>query len=276
MQISLLGCGWLGLPLAKALLANAMTVKASTTTASKLPAMNGLGIEPYLIDLDRKFDHVEAQNIAAFLQESDCLIICIPPKLRGKQLYGVPTDQKVFVEKIKRLIPFIEQAKLENILFVSSTSVYGQINQHITEETPPLPDTESGKQLLEVERLLQENHKFKTSLIRFGGLIGQDRHPVHFLAGKQNLENPNSPINLIDQLDCIGIIIKIIQKNAWGQIFNAVAPLHPSRENYYTQKARELHLDLPKFDYSKPSINKIIESHKVENLLNYSFVNKNF
>jgi hypothetical protein len=56
-----------------------------------------------------------------------------------------------------------------------------------------------------------------------------------FLAGKENLDNPNAPINLIHQKDCIGIIIKIA-KQAWETTFNAATPYHPSRETYYTQK----------------------------------------
>jgi nucleoside-diphosphate-sugar epimerase len=90
------------------------------------------------------------------------------------------------------------------VLFISSTSVYNDVDAFVTEETIARPATESGKQLLETEQLLQSNINFKTT-IRFGGLIGEDRHPVKFLAGRENLENPNAPINLIHQEDCIGI-----------------------------------------------------------------------
>jgi hypothetical protein len=43
------------------------------------------------------------------------------------------------------------------------------------------------------------------------------------LAGRENLENPDAPINLIHQTDCIGIILKIIEKNSWGETYNAAA-----------------------------------------------------
>jgi nucleoside-diphosphate-sugar epimerase len=91
------------------------------------------------------------------------------------------------------------------VLFISSTSVYNDVDAFVTEETIARPATESGKQLLETEQLLQSNINFKTTILRFGGLIGEDRHPVKFLAGRENLENPNAPINLIHQEDCIGI-----------------------------------------------------------------------
>jgi NAD dependent epimerase/dehydratase family enzyme len=108
-------------------------------------------------------------------------------------------------------------------------------------------------------------------VIRFGGLIGEDRHPVKFLAGRENLENPEAPINLIHQTDCVGIIETIIEQDCFNEIFNAVAPFHPTRKEYYSQKAQELNLQLPKFEDAKPSVGKIISSEKVALILNYEF-----
>jgi 3-hydroxyisobutyrate dehydrogenase-like beta-hydroxyacid dehydrogenase len=50
-QISILGCGWLGLPLAKALLENGFAVKGSTTSQEKLSVLENSGIQPFLIAL---------------------------------------------------------------------------------------------------------------------------------------------------------------------------------------------------------------------------------
>ena len=45
-KISILGCGWLGLPLAKSLLAKGYKIKGSTTSESKLEAkFNRLSIK---------------------------------------------------------------------------------------------------------------------------------------------------------------------------------------------------------------------------------------
>jgi nucleoside-diphosphate-sugar epimerase len=145
----------------------------------------------------------------------------------------------------------------------------------VTEETELNPDTESGRQLLEVEQLLQSNPNFKTTILRFGGLIGEDRHPIKFLAGKTNLDNPNSPINLIHQDDCIGIIQKIIELNSWNETFNAVTPFHASRKEYYTQKAADLNLALPEFNVENLSFGKTILSSKIETILGYQFVKPN-
>lgn len=270
-QISILGCGWLGFPLAKALLKDNFLVKGSTTSEEKLSGLTSVGINSYLVALDRKKINGAIDD---FLHGSETLVIDIPPQLRGKNI-DTSDSEKVFVEKIKTLIPNIEKSTIQNVLFVSSTSVYGEVDATILETTIPKPNTESGKQLLEVERLLQNNSNFKTTILRFGGLIGEDRNPITSLAGKHNLENPETPINFIHQEDCIGIILKIITSHSWSQIYNGVSPFHPTRENYYSQKATELKLPLPKFDYSKTSINKFISGDKIENVLGYSFIKTN-
>lgn len=275
-QISILGCGWLGLPLAKRLIEKGNLVKGSTTSENKLSILKDAGINPFLVILSEVEGILEngdsSKNITDFLAESEILIIDIPPKLRA-----VSSDSnRAFVQKIENLIPFIEKSSISKVIFVSSTSVYGDENEFITEETTLNPDTESGKQLVLAEAILQKNQNFETTILRFGGLIGENRHPVKFLAGKENLENPDAPINLIHQNDCIAIIEEIINQSKWNEVFNAAAPFHPTREDYYTQKAKEQNLVLPKFSSEKSNIKKIISSEKIETILNYQFKLENY
>ena len=277
-KISILGCGWLGLPLAKALLNKGFQVNGSTTTVAKLSILKDQGINPFLLDIPLSIDQENLESshfsdsIVSFLKGSETLIIDIPSKLRGDSASAI---EKTFVKKIATMIPFIEKSTVQNVIFVSSTSVYGEGQLIVTELTQPHPDTESGKQLIESEQLLQNNSNFKTTSIRFGGLIGNDRQPGKYLAGRENLENPDAPVNLIHQEDCIGIILKIIEMNSWNETFNAVSSFHPSRENYYTQKASEMNLALPQFDHSKKSTGKLIKNDKIINLLKYTFTKPN-
>jgi nucleoside-diphosphate-sugar epimerase len=271
-KIAILGCGWLGLLLAKSLLSKGYEVKGSTTSESKLNVLKNAGISPFQIKLE---SHKIIGTIEDFLKETDVLVIDIPPGLRR----AISSSQEMtFVNKIKILIPFIEKSGIQKVIFVSSTSVYSDSFPivEITEETKPNPDTESGKQLVIAESLLQSNSHFKTIIIRFGGLLGDDRHPIKFLAGRTNVENPNAPVNMIEREDCIGIIEKVLDfaRDAnweWNQTFNAVAPQHPSRTAYYHKKAELFHLPLPTFVENLASKGKIISSKKVETILGYSF-----
>ena len=264
-QISILGFGWLGIPLAKSLLEKGFSVNGSTTSLEKISALKSNGIQAFQIELSET--EIKGE-IDSFLATSEILIIDIPPKLRS-------ISSENFVKKIQNLIPFIEKVKIEKVIFISSTSVYGDYNSVVTEATKPNPETESGNQLLETETVLQSNTNFKTTVIRFGGLIGEDRHPIHFLAGRKNIENPEAVINLIHQKDCIGIIKAVIEQDCFGESFNAVAPFHPTRKEYYTQKALELGLPLPEFDENRNSFGKIVDSDLLFSELNYTFQKPN-
>ncbi|NDI98644.1 NAD(P)H-binding protein [Flavobacterium sp. LaA7.5] len=261
VQISILGCGWLGLPLAKQLIAQGNAVKGTTTTPEKTAVLQQAGINPYVITLHE--DRIEG-DIDTFLSGSEVLILDVPPGVRKN-------DSENFVAKINTLIPAIVASGITKVLFVSSTSVYGEIDGIVTEAAMPNPETKSGRQLLETELLLQSNVNFKTTIVRFGGLIGDDRHPVYYLSGKTNISNPNAVINLIHRDDCMGIILKIIEADAWSDVFNAVTPYHPTRQEYYTKAAKERKLPVPLFNSEEPSITKRITSNRVKQVLGYCF-----
>jgi len=260
-NVSILGCGWLGFPLAVSLIKKGYKVKGTTTSSAKLSTLSQVGILPFFISIS---EEKVTGDMTLFLQDSSILIINIPPKMRENAA-------NKFSKKISMLIPYIEKSSVTKVIFVSSTSVYGSSLEVITEDTLPNPVTETGKELVISENLLRKNSSFKTTILRFGGLIGEDRHPVIYLAGRTNLKDAQAPVNLIHREDCVGIIEEIIQKNIWELIFNGIHPQHPSREEYYTIKAKEIGLPLPEFDGEVASKGKLINSKNLERVLNYSF-----
>ena len=153
-KMAILGCGWLGLPLAKYFTSKGYIVKGSTTSIEKIEILKSFSIEPFIISL---MENKIEGDINTFLNNAEVLIIDIPPKLRG-------INKENFVQKIKNIIPDIEKSTIKKVLFISSTSVYADTENLpiVTEETVPNPDTESGKQLYEVEQILQNNAQFKT------------------------------------------------------------------------------------------------------------------
>ncbi|MFT6748597.1 MAG: nucleoside-diphosphate-sugar epimerase [Flavobacterium sp.] len=265
---SILGCGWLGLPLAKKLVADGFKIKASKTNSQDFDSLKSFGISPFVIELTPE---KSVGNFESFLKEASFLIIDIPPGLRN-----ITNDTDSFINKIKHCIPFIEASSVKQVVFISSTSVYGDSENYLentTENTAVNPDSESGRQLVLVEKLLLENLNFKTTILRFGGLIGPNRNPIKYLAGKKNVANPYAPINFIHQEDCIEIIRKMVSNSpSENRIFNAVAPFHPTRKNYYKEKAKEENLEIPEFDTVKKSIGKKISSQKLQSNLDYTFM----
>ena len=58
LKIAIIGCGWLGLPLAKKLIKENFIVKGSTTSKEKISVLKTEKIEPFLIDLNKNSDKI--------------------------------------------------------------------------------------------------------------------------------------------------------------------------------------------------------------------------
>jgi nucleoside-diphosphate-sugar epimerase len=256
--ISILGCGWYGQALAKTLINDGIQVKGSTTSPQKTGLLLADGIEPYLIDFS-----VDHESYDARFFNCDILLIAIPPKARSGQGAN-------FTDKIKAIINAINQHGVKKVVFISSTAVYADLNTEVNENTPPQPNTEAGKILFAAENLFREEKMFKTTIIRFAGLIGPGRDPGRFFAGKKEIPNGNAPVNLINLDDCIGLTRAIIEKNAFGYLFNGCSPHHPAKSVFYTSAALNSGLEKPKF-IAELKEWKIVKSANVEPILNYQF-----
>ena len=258
--ISILGCGWLGLPLAEHLIEAGYIIKGSTRTRADLGLLESKGISPYLLVLDPE---IKGENLDKFF-DSNVLVINFPPERR---------EDIVEYHKIQAisLINKIKSSPIEKVIFVSSTSVYPDLNREVTEDDISEPSKESGKALLKFESLLSSSAEFKTTILRFAGLIGYDRKPGRFLAGKREVRNGEAPVNLIHRDDCISIVEQIIEKDIWGETFNACSDIHPKRKDYYIGAANKLGLSPPNFIEEKSYSYKVINSDKLKRMLGYSF-----
>jgi nucleoside-diphosphate-sugar epimerase len=258
--ISVLGCGWLGLPLADYLIEKGYSVNGSTTTPGKLDVMESRGIKPFYLVLE---PGLRGRDIDDFFH-SDVIVINFPPEKR-KDIVEYHRAQ------ISSLIAQIKLSPINKVLFVSSTSVYPNVNREVFEDEMALPEKASGKALSAVEKMLAACAEFKTTVLRFGGLIGYDRMPGRFLAGKSGISGGYSPVNLIHRDDCIRIINKIIELGVWGEVLNACADGHPLRKEYYVAQARKTGLEPPRFLESGRAGYKVVRSDRLKRLLGYEF-----
>lgn len=266
--ISILGCGWLGLPLAQHLVAQGYQVKGSTTQTTKLSLLQENNIEAFLIKLTPE---LEAENIAQFL-DTQTLVINIPPGVRSQ-------GEEFHPAQIKALLPLIEQSSLKNIIYVSSTSVYPNVNR-VVDETEPVGNTDGSvdgvrglyvnRALLKAESMIQAVPSKNVTILRPGGLIGEDRIPGRYVAGKKDITTGNVPVNYVHPVDLVQIIVEIIQQNVWGEVFNVVTPEHPTRREVYNQNAEMFGLEPPTYAEGSPDF-KIIDGKKLIETLNYEF-----
>lgn len=255
-SISIIGCGWLGLPLGKHLATAGFLVKGSTTTADKLEELNKANIKAYQISLTP-----ELSGDPADFFESDITLVNLPPRNKdGKE--GFHENQ------LKNLI---KEIRSKHVIFISSTAVYPSNDELITESDADINClSRGGISLLQMENLFSTHSSFETTVIRFGGLYGPDRHPGRFLAGKKDLAGANNPVNMIHLEDCIGVIQSIIEQNIWGEVFNACAPSTATRKSFYEKAAKELGLEAPTFSNESAPYKKV-SSEKLVKRTGYTF-----
>lgn len=258
--IAILGCGWYGMPMAKALLKNGFKVKGSTTTASKLNLLANQGIEPYLIDTENK-------DFNQDFFKCDLLLISIPPKVNSGQLS--------YPQKISNIASAAENAGVKQVILISSTGIYQDGNFIVNEAITPQPNTPVGTELLAAEQLLKDKKSFGSTVIRFAGLIGPDRNLAKHFAGKTDIANGLAPINLIHLTDCIGLSKAIIDQKAFGKTYHGVTPNHPKRMEFYTKACEVAGFEKPTF--KEELLNwKQIESKNVPEVLAYRYVFDNW
>lgn len=167
------------------------------------------------------------------------------------------------------MVKEIEKSPITEVVFVSSTSVYRDNNGTISESNSV--DLTQGP-LRTIEEMFRNGGEFKTTIIRFGGLVGYNRHPGKFFSNGKIVKNPDANINLIHRDDCIGIITKVIENEVWGEIFNCCADTHPTKREFYTQTAHSIGENNPIFESSHETKFKIISNTKTKKLLNYKFL----
>lgn len=246
-SISVLGSGWLGLPLVEHFVQSGYTAKASTRSENRLATIEQSKATAYIVDIENI-----SNDIQNFL-DSQILIINITSKN---------------VQSFENLIKEIKLSPIEKVLLVSSTSVYKNLNRVVTEDEGA---ENENSILFQIENLFRVNTNFKTTIIRMSGLIGYSRHPGRWFANKA-IPQPDAPVNLIHRDDCVGIINRVIEQDVWGEVFNACADSHPAKRDFYAY-ARSL-LDSPDPEYAKSGelLYKIVSSEKLQDTLNYQLI----
>ena len=258
--VSILGCGYIGQPLAKLFLKRGWRVRGSTTSESKLTNLLADGIEPYLLRLT---PNLEGYGRRDFF-DSDVVVINFPP---GRKR----ADVEAFMESaMGSLLNYLKEGQVQNVLFISSTSVYsaGRVKEEDAGKLPP--SSVSGAALLAAEELLRNASDFEITVLRFAGLYGYERKPGRFWSGRP-LRDPQNAVNMLHRDDAVSVAMEVVKQHCWGQTFNVCADLHPTRAEFYTHAASNLGLPPPQNYFGESRPDKVVLSDKIRTHLGYTF-----
>ncbi|UXP30837.1 hypothetical protein N6H18_10780 [Reichenbachiella agarivorans] len=253
-QISIMGCGWLGMPLAIDLIKKGYQVKGSTSTPTKLKTLEDEGIEPYLSEKGQKT--IDSSDFF----DNEIFMINIPPR-------NTPEDPNFHLDQLQAIANQIDFDKTK-VLFISSTAVYPSPNAEVTEADASYDCySRGGVSLLKAEEIFSKEKN--TTVLRMAGLYGPERHPAVTLSGKK-IGGKDSPVNMIHLDDCIGVIETILEQELWGETFNVCSPNHPTKEEFYKKSSKKLKIAPP--TYSDIAIDyKIVNSDKLKAATKYKF-----
>lgn len=221
MKITVIGCGWLGLPLSENLILKGYSVCGSTTSFLKLDSLATKGIHSFIYSAENQF------KVDGCAKDSDIVIVNFPPSKSAN--YAMQVEEL--------LNQFSAETK---VIFTSSTSVYEEVDAIVDEK-----GRVNENHPVRLAEKVVLNSKRYYCILRLSGLIGAGRHPIYFLQGRENLSGGEVPVNLVQLTDVIEVVGLIISENKWSCIFNVSYPSHPAKKEYYPMMAEIMGLKPP-------------------------------
>jgi nucleoside-diphosphate-sugar epimerase len=256
-RLSIVGLGWYGMELAKALSEefNIFGTKRS------VPFLNSeVKILPLI------FNPEPSGSPLSEVFNAELLVLNIPPNSRHE---NAETDYRKMMDTV---LSAIQESPIERAIFVSSTGVFGDNEGRIDEKTLPIPSSKGGRILLEAEERFLSISSCETFILRPAGLVGGERHPAKFLAGRKGISGRMNSVNLVQRDDLISMTSAILKAlESEGRVFHACAEGHPSKEEYYVAMARKMGLDPPSFDLQDNSKGKEVSAEWSKEKLDVKF-----
>lgn len=261
-KVAIIGLGWLGMPLALSLMSRGFEVVGSKTTSDGVEAARMSGIECYQLELTPELI-CEAHDLEQLLY-ADALVVTLPARRTVEGSEG-------YFRAVRMLVDSAIAFGVPHIIFTSSTSVYGDTTGTLSEDSPLQPVTPSGKVLAELERWLHELPNTSVDILRLAGLVGADRHPGRFLAGKVDVKGGSHGVNLVHQDDVIAAIQLLLQLPTGGRVYNLCAPGHPTKREFYPALAAQLQLQPPQFSEEPEQAGRLVDGSRICKELGFEY-----
>lgn len=253
VNITIIGCGWLGQQLAASLIDSGQNVRGNYRTSKTKTDLVDLRIEPFKWEIAES-DLVQIDQ--EITSTTDVLIICLPP--------SCAEDYPLVLQNL--VLQFKDDVL---VIFTSSTGIYPK-REGVFDETYEFNKQEKDSVLYRAENRLRSLLKNRLTILRLGGLIGPNRHPIKFVSGKTYDDDGSAPINLIDSRDICLLVDFLIENEKFGSLFNVVCPSTLSKRSYYSAIAKELTLESPSYGMIS-GIQRVVRGDYVENSLGFQY-----
>lgn len=179
---------------------------------------------------------------------------------------GVEEYQRVFFEGTRNIIEWLYGSLIKKYVYTSSTSVYGQTDGSIVDETSPTdPESETSKVLVETEQLLRG---FPAIILRLGGIYGPERGHLfrQYLSGAATINGDGLRyLNMIHRDDVVRAIIAALERGKAGEIYNVVDDEPVTQTEFFQWLSKRLNRPMPPFAPEPVSRKRGITNKRVSN-----------
>ncbi|MBI5386625.1 MAG: SDR family oxidoreductase [Verrucomicrobia bacterium] len=216
MRVLIIGCGYVGLPLGAELARQGHEVFGMRRTPAADGELRAAGIQPL---------HTDITDPASLAEIEPCFdwVANTVSSSRG----GVEDYRRVYLAGTRNLVNWLMRAPPVKLVYTSSTGVYGQNDGSIVDESRPTePGTETGRVLVETERLLlaaAREQGLPAVVLRLAGIYGPGRghYFKQFVSGEMALADGGQRIlNMIHRDDVVGAIIAALERGRAGEVYN--------------------------------------------------------
>jgi nucleoside-diphosphate-sugar epimerase len=267
MNITIIGCGYVGFAVAKSWNQKmTFVVTATTTTPERLITLQTVAQRTLLLKGN------DAEGLKSVLKNQDVVLLSIGSK-KGS------TYEETYLETAKTLVTVLQKSSVKQLIYTSSCSVYGDQNGRLVdEETPINPTSPNSKTLAETEQLLlsASSDNLKVCILRLGGIYGVNRELVKIysrIAGTIRPGTGDEPANWI-HLDDIVAGIEFARKHHFQGIYNLVDDANLTSREIIDKVCETHNLDKVTWDASQKSnrpYNARISNQKIKDA-GYKFV----
>ena len=220
MDLTIVGCGYVGLALAERLQPKRPQLKLTLTTTSseRLEQLSPLADRVELCDA------TDPAQLLNALRQSTNAVFCLGPK--GDRQVDANGYRHTFVDSFRCLTSLLPQLpELRQIVYTGSCSVYGDAEGYwVDEQTTPAPGRGHGNVLLESEQLLSGISDRRVCILRLGALYGPGRDLDRRLRGLAGLKRPGSGAtysNWLHVADAAGALEAALDAE-WAGVVNVV------------------------------------------------------
>jgi nucleoside-diphosphate-sugar epimerase len=229
------GCGYLGRRVAARWVAAGRRVAA--LTRGNTAALSALGVEPVVGDV------LDPASLRGLPAASTVLYAVGLDRAAGKGM------REVYVDGLRHVLDTLPGC--DRFVYVSSTSVYGQADGGwVDEDSATEPVEESGRVVLEAERLLRERRP-DAVVLRSAGQYGPGRllRKQPLLNGDPLVGDADKWLNLVHIDDAADAVLAAEARGAAGETYNIADDEPVSRRAFYTRLAELLGAPPARFDH---------------------------